>query len=78
MKRRSNKDKDSTVHTIEYRSNRNQTVKVRKKARIRNQYNQAPHLTQDTTQESDKTQYNTTYKRAKRLVLSKKVTTRLQ
>ena len=30
------------------------TVKVRKTAKIRNQYNQVPHLTQDTTWESDK------------------------
>ena len=29
-------------------------IKVRKKAKIRNRYNQAPHLTQDTTRESDK------------------------
>ena len=29
--------------------------KVRKKAKIRNRYNQAPHLTQDTTWDSDKT-----------------------
>ena len=28
--------------------------KVSKEVNIRNQYNQAPHLTQDTTQESDK------------------------
>ena len=30
--------------------------KVRNMTNIRNQYNQAPHLTQDTTSESDKTQ----------------------
>ena len=30
--------------------------KVRKKAKIRIRYNQAPHLTQDTTWESNKTQ----------------------
>ena len=29
-------------------------MKVRKKAKIRKQYNQAPHLTQYTTSESDK------------------------
>ena len=29
-------------------------VKVRKKAKIRNQYNQVPHLTHDTEWESDK------------------------
>ena len=36
--------------------------KVRKVAKIRNQYNQVPHLTQDTTWESDKTQLNITSK----------------
>ena len=30
------------------------SIKVRKTAKIRNQYNQVPHLTQDTTRESDK------------------------
>ena len=40
--------------------------KVGKKAKIRNRYNQVPHLTQDTVRESDKTQENITYKRAKR------------
>ena len=29
-------------------------MKLRKKAKIRNRYNHAPHLTQDTTWESDK------------------------
>ena len=29
-------------------------VKVRRAAKIRNQYNQVPHLTQDTIWESDK------------------------
>ena len=29
-------------------------TKVRKNAKIRNQYNQVPHLTKDTTWESDK------------------------
>ena len=37
-------------------------VKVRKAAKIRNRYNQVPHLTQDTTWESDKTHLNTTHK----------------
>ena len=36
--------------------------KVRKAAKIRNRYKQAPHLTQDTTWESDKTQFNITNK----------------
>ena len=30
------------------------TIKVRKKTRIRNRYDQTPHITQDTTWESDK------------------------
>ena len=30
------------------------TLEVRKKAKIRNRYSQAPHLTQDTTWESNK------------------------
>ena len=53
---------------------------VGKKATIRNQYNQVPHLAQDTTWESDKTQENITYiyKRTKRLALSQQVTTRLK
>ena len=40
--------------------------KVGKEAKIRNRYNQVPHLTQDTVRENDKTQENITYKRAKR------------
>ena len=35
---------------------------VRKAAKIRNRYNQVPHLTQDTTWESEKTQLNITNK----------------
>ena len=45
--------------------------KVCKEAKIRNRYNQVPHLTQDTTWESDKN----THKRAKRPALSQQVTT---
>ena len=52
--------------------------KVSKKAKIRNRYNQVPHLTQDTSLESEKTQYNITHKRAMRLALSQQVTTRVQ
>ena len=37
-------------------------VKVRKAAKVRNRYNQVPHLTQDTVWESDKTQLNMTNK----------------
>ena len=40
--------------------------KVRKKAHIRNRYNQIPHLTNDTIWESEKTQENITHKRAKK------------
>ena len=39
---------------------RHKWVKVRKVAKIRNRYNQVPHLNQDTTWESDKTQLNIT------------------
>ena len=53
-------------------------MKVKKKAKIRNQYNKAPHVTQGNTWESDKTQENITHKRVKRSALSKQVTTRLQ
>ena len=41
-------------------------------------YNQVPHLTQDTVWESDKTQLNLTYKRAKRSAFFQQVTTSLQ
>ena len=47
----------------------NSTMKVSKKANIRNRYNQALRLAQDTTSVSDKNtrkQFNT-HKRAKRL-----------
>ena len=37
-------------------------VEVRKMAKIRNQYNQVPHLTQDTTWESNTTTINITNK----------------
>ena len=49
--------------------------KVSKKAKIRIQYNQVPHLTQEITWESDK---KITHKRVKRSALSHQVTTRLQ
>ena len=35
-------------------------IKVRKLAKSRNQYNQVPQLTKDTTWENDKTQLNIT------------------
>ena len=53
-------------------------INVRKKAKIRNRYNQVPHLTPDTLWESDKTQENITCRRAKRSALSQQVTTGLQ
>ena len=37
-------------------------IKVRKMAKIRDGYNQVPHLTQDTTWESNKTTINITNK----------------
>ena len=46
---------------------------IQKKAKIRNRYNQVPNLTQDNTWESDITQENITYKRAKRPALSQQV-----
>ena len=52
-------------------------MKVRKRAKIRNQYNQAPHLTQDTNGKVSTSQlYIKT--RAKRSALSQQVTTRHQ
>ena len=37
-------------------------IKVRKKAKIRNQHNQVPHLTKDTIWESEKKQENIAHK----------------
>ena len=37
-------------------------IKVKKTAKIRNRYNQVPHLTQDTKCESNKITINITYK----------------
>ena len=45
---------------------------------IRNRYNQVPRPTQEIIWESDKTQENITYKRAKRSALYQQVTTMLQ
>ena len=39
-----------------------QEMKVRKTAKIRKRYNQVPHLTQDTTWESNKNTINVTNK----------------
>ena len=49
-----------------------------KKAYIRNRYNQVPHLTRDTTLESDKTQESITHKIVRRSALSQRVVTGLQ
>ena len=45
-------------------------IKVKRKAKIKNRYNQVPHLILDTIWESDNTQENVTHKRAKRSALS--------
>ena len=54
------------------------STKVRKNAKIRNRYNQVPHLIQDIEWESDKKQQNITHRRGKRSSLSHQVTTKLQ
>ena len=53
-------------------------LKVKKKAKIRKWEIQVPHLTQDIVWESDKTQQNSKYMRAKRSAISQQVTTRLK
>ena len=50
-------------------------IKVSKGAKIRNQYNQAPHLTQDTNGKVTNSQ-QTPQTRAKRSALSQQVTTK--
>ena len=52
-------------------------VKVRKRARIRTRYNQAPHMTQDTKGKVTTSHLEITT-RAKRSAFSKQVTTRHQ
>ena len=67
-----------SMHKLWYSSNMKEQNQnnIRKAAKIRNRYNQVPHLTQDTTWES---KHNKTLQiRAKRSVLSQKVTTRQQ
>ena len=54
------------------------STKVRKNAKIRNRYNQVPHLIQDIEWESDKKQQNITHRRGKRSSLSHQVTIKLQ
>ena len=56
---------------------KNNSHKVRKTTKIRKRYNQVPHLTQDTTWESNKNTI-TSPARAKRSALSQQVTTRQQ
>ena len=56
-------------------------IKVSKGQRSEIDNNKVSHLSQNTTWESDKTQYNITHKRSKRfkwLVLSQQMTTRPQ
>ena len=52
-------------------------IKVRKRAKIRNRYNQAPHQTQDNNWKMTTSQ-NTSQTRAKRSALSQQMTTRHQ
>ena len=42
-------------------------LKISKESEIRNQYNQLPHLIQDTARESDNNHNKTSHTRAKRL-----------
>ena len=54
-------------------------IKVRKRAKIRNRYNQAPHPTQDTKGKVTTSQFNkTSQTRAKRPALSQQMTNRHQ
>ena len=54
------------------------SIKERKRAKVRNRYNEVPHLTQDTILESDKT-LDTSYTRVARgQHFFQQVTTRLQ
>ena len=51
-------------------------MKVSKDAKIRNRYNQVPHLTQDTNGKVTNSQLDTPQTRAKRSALSQLVTTK--
>ena len=53
-------------------------TKLRDKAKIRNVYDQIPHLSQDTILEKDKSTRTIPYKRTKMFTLSQQATTRLQ
>ena len=57
------------------RQNEMSRLKVNKVAKIRNQYNQVPHLTQDTNRKVTNSQ-KTPQTRAKRSALSQQVTTK--
>ena len=54
----------------------NAHIEVRKMAKIRNRYNQAPHLIQDTNEKVTTSQSDITNERAKRSVLFQQETTR--
>ena len=60
------------------RVNAQADFKVKKRAKIRNQYNQVPHQARGTIWESDKNTRTITHKRAKRSALSQQAITRLQ
>ena len=55
-------------------------IKVERRTKIRNRYNQVPYLTRNTNWESDMNtrKQHTSLKRAKRSAFSQQVTTRLQ
>ena len=55
-----------------------EAFKVRKKATVRNRYNQVTHLTQDTIWESDKITRKHYMQESQEPALSQQVTTRLQ
>ena len=60
------------------RVNAQADLKVKKRAKIRNRYNQVPHMARVTIWESDKNTRNITHKRSKRSALSQQVITTLQ
>ena len=54
------------------------SFKIKKMAKIRNQYNQVPHQTHTTIWDNNKKTRNIIYQKAKRSAFSQQVTTRLQ
>ena len=54
------------------------TIKVQKNAKVRNGYNHVPHLTQDTTWESDKNTSKHLIHESQEVSPSQQVTIRLQ